>query len=63
MNTRDQAIETAGRDFATLLRTRASMTPRELAEASWTPTSPRTVDELEDLIRVERGLEPRARSA
>lgn len=32
------------------------MTPREQAEAAWTPTSHRTVDELEDLIRQERGF-------
>jgi hypothetical protein len=35
------------------------MTPREQAEAAWTPTSPYTVDELEDLIRERRGLEPK----
>lgn len=37
----------------------AQMTPREQAEAAWTPTEKRTVDELEDLIRVDRGLAPR----
>jgi hypothetical protein len=33
-----------------------SMTPREQAEAAWTPTSRLTVEELEDRIRAERGL-------
>lgn len=65
MNTTDRetAIDAAGRDLAALLQTRAAMTPRELAEASWTPTSPYSVDELEDQIRAERGIEARARSA
>ncbi|WP_165764035.1 hypothetical protein [Nocardioides sp. PD653] len=36
----------------------AQMTPREQAEAAWTPTSTHTVDELEDLIRAERGMAP-----
>ncbi len=31
------------------------MTPREQAEAAWSPTSRYSVDELEDLIRAERG--------
>ena len=34
------------------------MTPREQAEAAWTPTDPRTVDEIEDSIRADRGLPP-----
>lgn len=61
--TRSKAIHDAGGVFAATLRARESMTPRELAEASWTPTSRHSVDELEDLIRAERGLHPRARSA
>lgn len=63
MTTRTDVIDAAGRDFAALLRARESMTPRELAEASWSPTSAHSVDELEDLIRAERGLRPRSRSA
>ncbi|MDO3397016.1 hypothetical protein QWJ41_14915 [Nocardioides sp. SOB44] len=35
------------------------MTPREQAEAAWTPTCRRSVDELEDLIRGQRGLAAR----
>ena len=31
------------------------MTPREQAEAAWSPTSRFSVDELEDLIRQQRG--------
>lgn len=38
--------------------TTAQMTPREQAEAAWSPTSRFTVDELEDLIRSDRGLAP-----
>lgn len=36
----------------------ATMTPREQAEAAWTPTCGVTVDELEDEIRAARGLDP-----
>lgn len=63
MKTRDQAIADAGRDLAAMLQARDAMTPRELAEASWTPGCGFGVDELEDRIRAERGLTPRARSA
>lgn len=37
---------------------RLTLTPREQAEAAWTPTSPYTVDELEDRIRADRDLPP-----
>lgn len=47
----------------------AQLTPREQAEAAWTPTLPaasngelRSVDDLEDLIRQERGMAPLDRS-
>lgn len=56
--TREQAVERAAIAFANTLATCAQMTPREQAEAAWTPTSPYTVDELEDLIREDRGMEP-----
>lgn len=56
--TRAQAIERAGIAYANTLATCAQMTPREQAEAAWTPTSPHTVDQLEDLIRERRGMEP-----
>lgn len=58
MRTRQQAIARAGKAFAEGLATCAQMTPREQAEAAWTPTSTKTVDELEDLIRLDRGMEP-----
>jgi len=61
--TREQAIASAGVKLATSRLACEQMTPREQAEAAWTPTSQYSVDELEDLIRVQRGLEPRARSA
>ena len=56
--TRDQAIDRAAEAFAEVLLTCAQMTPREQAEAAWTPTSPYSVDELEDRIRRKRGMEP-----
>lgn len=62
MRTREQAIENAGRAFADGLATCAAMTPREQAEAAWCPTAKYTVDELEDLIREQRGLTPLTRS-
>ena len=35
------------------------MTPREQAEAAWSPTTPFTsLEELEDVIRAHRGLPP-----
>jgi hypothetical protein len=60
---REQAIQTAGEKLAASRVACAQMTPREQAEAAWTPTSALSVDELEDRIREERGLPPRARSA
>lgn len=65
MRTREQAIANAGKAFADELATCASMTPREQAEAAWSPTSPFTADELEDRIRTRRGMTPlhRKRSA
>lgn len=56
--TRAQAIDAACEAFAQLLVTAAQMTPREQAEASWSPTSRFTVDELEDQIRADRGMPP-----
>lgn len=62
MRTREQAIENAGRAYADGLALIAQMTPREQAEAAWTPTGP-SVDELEDRIRQMRGLTPLTRGA
>lgn len=58
MRTRQQAIARAGKAFAECLASCAQMTPREQAEAAWTPTSRYSVDELEDRIRARRGLTP-----
>lgn len=54
--TEAEAIARAGAVFATARRALASMTPREQAEAAWSPTSPDTVDQIEDRIRARRGL-------
>jgi hypothetical protein len=56
--TREQALDSFGAVIAASDAACAQMTPREQAEAAWTPTSPHTVDELEDLIRADRGLAP-----
>ncbi|EFQ82738.1 hypothetical protein HMPREF0063_11947 [Aeromicrobium marinum DSM 15272] len=60
-----ERIDAAGRTLAYGLAARDRMTPREAAEAAHHATNPYTVDELEDLIRADRGLPPldRARSA
>lgn len=58
----DAAIKNAGRTLALGRQLAASMTPRQQAEAAWTPTGP-PVDELESLIRAERGLPARIRQA
>lgn len=54
--TREQAIQAAGEHFADGSIACLQMTPREQAQAAWTPTSPYSVAELEELIRTERGL-------
>jgi len=58
MTTYEEAIAAAGDLAAEQFLACQSMTPREQAEAAYTPTSRYSVDELEDLIREERGLEP-----
>jgi hypothetical protein len=63
MTSREEAIQRAGQNLAASDLALAQMTPREQAEAAWTPTSPCTVDELEQRIRADRGVEPHARSA
>ena len=60
--TRAQAIAKAGQVFAQMEATAAQMTPRQLAEASWTPTGPH-VDQLKAEIRSERGLPARIKQA
>lgn len=59
--TRAEAIQAAGELAAEQYLARLSMTPREQAEAAWSPTSPYSVDELEDLIREDRDLPPLVR--
>jgi hypothetical protein len=56
--TREQAIAEAGQVVAQMRAAQAQMTPRQQAEAAWTPTSPYTVNELEARIRRRRGLPP-----
>ncbi len=59
---RRDAIAGFGRAMAVSDAACDAMTPREQAEAAWTPTSQLTVDELEDRIRAERGMPPLDRS-
>lgn len=63
MNARTEAIQRAGALAAEHEYAIAQMTPREQAEAAWTPTSTKTVDQLEALIRAERGLPVRRAKA
>lgn len=63
ITTRDEAIQRAGEHLADAALACEQMTPREQAEAAWTPTSRYSVDELEDLIRAERGHPPANRAA
>lgn len=58
----EQAIDRAATAFVNGLATCAQMTPREQAEAAWSPTSPFTVDQLEDRIRADRGMDPLPRT-
>lgn len=63
MKTRQECIDEAGYALAMSNHLCAGMTPREQAEAAWTPTGP-PVDELEARIREQRGLPPlQAKSA
>lgn len=61
--TRAEAINRAGEHHADVVLACEQMTPREQAEAAWTPTSKHSVDDLEDLIRAERGYPPLRRVA
>lgn len=56
MATRQECIDAAGAVLAASDMACAQMTPREQAEAAWTPTSPYSVAELEDRIRAQRGM-------
>jgi hypothetical protein len=57
----DQGIERAASALADLRATCTRMTPREQAEAAWTPTGP-PVEVLEDRIRARRGMAPATRA-
>lgn len=59
LRSRAECIASAGAKLAASDLALAQMTPREQAEAAWTPTSRFSVDELEDLIRAERGMVPK----
>lgn len=50
-----EAINRAGAVLAAAREAISHMTPRQQAEAAYTPTGP-SVDELEARIRTERGL-------
>ncbi|MBB3041174.1 hypothetical protein [Nocardioides soli] len=63
MPSREEAIASAGAKLAASDIACAQMTPREQAEAAWTPTSPYSVDEIEDRIRARRGMAPVHRKA
>jgi hypothetical protein len=63
MPTQDEVLAKASRTYAAGLIAQEQMTPREQAEAAHTPTSRFTVDELEDQIRADRGLDPIHRQA
>ncbi|HEY0889330.1 MAG TPA: hypothetical protein VGE38_06955 [Nocardioides sp.] len=57
MRTEEQGVDLAAAALANALATCEQMTPREQAQAAWTPDGP-SVDELEDRIREHRGLTP-----
>lgn len=56
MSTRSEAVSNAGRVLAATRAAQAQMTPREQAEAAWEPTCGKTVEDIEDQIRDQRGL-------
>lgn len=56
--TQEECVKAAGQLLAQMQYDVAEMTPREQAEAAWSPTSGLSVDELEDRIRMRRGLDP-----
>jgi hypothetical protein len=63
MATQEECLAGFGAAMAVSNEACARMTPREQAEAAWTPTSPLTVAELEDQIRADRGLPTRTSAA
>lgn len=63
MTTRQEAIDAAADVLVASDRACAQMTPREQATAAWHPGSRLTVEEIEDRIRIRRGLDPLHRQA
>ena len=57
MITRDEAYAEAGQILAQAVADTEAMSPRQVAELAYSPTGT-SVNQLEDQIRVERGLEP-----
>lgn len=62
MPTHDECLDAAADVLVTSNAAIAQMTPREQAEAAYTPTGALSVDELEDRIRARRGMAPLDRS-
>jgi hypothetical protein len=60
--TRDEAVNQAAQIAVDACARRDAMTPREAAEAAWSPCCGRTVEQLEELIRAGR-LGTRTRTA
>lgn len=58
--TRDEAIAAAGKALAAGRAEQAQRTPREAAEAAYQPGG-KSIDELEALIREQRGLPAKRR--
>lgn len=52
--TRDEAVSRAAQIVVDACARRDAMTPREAAEAAWSPGCGRTVEQLEELIRADR---------
>lgn len=64
MPTEEEAIANLGRIWAQGRADLLALTPREQAVQAWTPTSQyRSIDELEDAIRADRGHAPRHSNA
>lgn len=57
MPSRDECVSQAGRVLAQARADLAVLSPREQAEAAYTPSGP-SVDEIEDRIRLRRGMTP-----
>lgn len=57
--TREQCIDAAAQALVAGRLADRFLTCREIAEQAWTPTSKySSIDELEDVLRAERGMPP-----